>query len=479
MQQTVGKQILGGALAVLAAVSAAGQETAMPVDAIPAEKVQKIRFVEDDAQNYMVSKLYELKHQQANDLVPFILGAIKRYAENGSADRINYAAGGKQFVSVSCPEPLMPYIDDMIAKLDRPGARGPDGSGIDGTGIVRSVYTPVWRSSETMMNVMIKAGISSNATEGANQDAVVAFDAATNRIYWKDSIRKDEDMKKYLAWLDRPVPQFTISLKVYDVRESSLRDLGIDYLAWKNGPGLNLFEAGATFLEGSALENSFGPYGFFLFAPSFDFSFVRLLQQDGRARLATSASLSIATGHDAKLKFTPAYQNLVKDDKFASAVAASANDKLELTVTEPVIALSGKTDRKTGQLGYSEADYAAQCGVLNFFYTLEMQNVVERDNHGNELYETVTTIGAFSIQTGAERLLSRWVREEEVEQTIGVPFLCELPVLKYLFGTTTRTTEKHFYFVAVKAELLHPDAEIAAVTGKLLAASELVNPEER
>ena len=143
MQQTVGKQILGGALAVLTAVSAAGQETAMPVDAIPAEKVQKIRFVEDDAQNYMVSKLYELKHQQANDLVPFILGAIKRYAENGSADRINYAAGGKQFVSVSCPEPLMPYIDDMIAKLDRPGARGPDGSGIDGTGIVRSVYTPV------------------------------------------------------------------------------------------------------------------------------------------------------------------------------------------------------------------------------------------------------------------------------------------------------------------------------------------------
>ncbi|MEG1979993.1 MAG: hypothetical protein RR060_04670, partial [Victivallaceae bacterium] len=164
------------------------------------QKIQKVRFVEDDAQNYMVSKIFELKHQKANDIVPFILGSIKRYANNGSADRINYSAGNKQFIAVSCPVPLMPYIDDMIAKLDRPGAKGPDGSGIDGTGIIRSVYTPVWRSSEAMMNVMIKAGIPSNATEGANQDAVVAFDSVTNQIYWKDSINKDKDLKKYLMW---------------------------------------------------------------------------------------------------------------------------------------------------------------------------------------------------------------------------------------------------------------------------------------
>ena len=462
-------------LAAASAIPAFGQDTLIAGREIPKNKVQKIRFVEDDAQNYMVSKIYELKHQKANDIVPFILGAIKRYANNGSADRINYSAGHKQFVAVSCPVPLMPYIDDMIAKLDRPGKKGPDGSGIEGTGIIRSVYTPTWRSSETMMNIMIKAGIPSNATEGANQDAVVAFDSATNRIYWKDSINKDKDLKKYLVWLDRPVPQFTISLNVYEVRESDLLDLGIDYLAWKNGPGLNLFDVGATFLEGSALAETFGPYGFFMFAPSFDFSFVRLLQQNGKARLATSANLTIATGHDASLKFTPGYQNLTKDDKFASAVGTSSNDNLELKITAPVISLSGATDKKTGRLGYSVKDYAEQIGVLNFAYTLDMKNVVERDNHGNELYESSSTNGAVSIQTGCERMLSRWVQEEEIEQTIGVPFLCEVPVLKYIFGTTTRTKEKHFYFVSVSAELMHPDTDIASITGKLVSVPELVN----
>ncbi len=435
--------------------------------------VQRIRFVEDDAQNYMVSKVYELKHQKANDIVPFILGSIKRYAKNGSADRINYSAGNKQFVAVSCPVPLMPYIDDMIAKLDR-DVKGKDGSGIDGTGIIRSVYTPQYRGTEKMMEIMIKAGIPSNATEGANQDAVVAFDSATNRIYWKDSIRKDEDMKKYLAWLDRTVPQFNISLNIYEIRESDLLDLGIDYLAWKNGPGLNLLDVGAKYMESTALTNAFGPYGFFMFAPSFDMSFIRLLQQDGKARLATSAKLTISTGNNASLAFSPNYQNLMKDDKFASSVVTSENDRFVLAVTNPVISLTGETD-KNGLLKYSPKDYAEQIGVLNFAYSLAMKNVVERNNHGDELYEESVNESAVTIQTGCERMLSRWTREEDVEQTIGVPFLCEVPVLKYIFGTTTHNKEKHFYFLSVRAELLHPDTDIASITGKLVSVPDLVN----
>ncbi len=463
------------AAAVLAASGSARAENVPgPGTELSKDKIQKIRFVEDDAQNYMVSKIYELKHQKANDLVPFVLGAVRRYASNSSADRINYAKGNKQFLAVSCPVPLMPYIDDMVSKLDRPSPKGKNGSGIDGTGIIRSVYTPIYRSSETMMNVMIKAGIPSNATEGANQDATVAFDAPTNRIYWKDSFNKDKDMKKYLAWLDRPVPQFNLSLNIYEVRESDLLDLGLDYLAWKNGPGLNLFDVGATFLEGSALSEAFGPYGFFMFAPSFDFSFVRLLQQNGKARLASSARLTIATGQDAKLLFTPDYQNLSKNEKFAASVIGSGNDNFELNVTKPVISLSGTTD-KNGLLGYTEKDYSEQSGVLNFFYSLSMKNVVERNNLGDELFEESSVNGAVSIQTGCERMLSRQIQERDVEQTIGVPFLCELPVLKYIFGTTTRTKEKYYRFISVKAELVHPDAEVASVTGKLMPVSELVN----
>ena len=425
------------------------------------EKVRKIRFVEDDAQNTFVSKIYELKNRKANDVVPFVLGAVKRYAANSSADRINYSAGKKQLVTVSCPLPLIPYIDDMMEKLDRPcSVTGPDGSAIAGTGIVRSVYSPVWRPGEKMMNIMIKAGIPSNAAEGANQDATVAFDAPTNRIYWKDSVNKDKDMKKYLAWLDRQLPQCAVTVNIYEIRENDLTDVGLDYAAWKNGPGLNLFDAGAKFLETSALEHAFGPYGFFMFAPSFDLSFVRILQQNGKAVNSSSATVMAVNGKDCEIMFTPLYQNLVKDGKSAVSVKGSANEKTALKIKSPVIALSGEK------------------GLINFTYSLDTINTVERNAAGNEICETSSIAGSMNAALDSEKIISANTVERVTEQTVGVPFLCEMPVLKYIFGTTTKNTETIHRITTVKAVLVKPDDDLAAATGKLISVNELVNGEK-
>ncbi len=462
-------------LAGLAVLSGA----AVPFQAVGAEakdpkKVQKIRLLEDDAQNYMVSKIYELKHQKANDLVPFVLGAIRRYAQNGTADRINYSAASRQLLAVSCPVDFMPYVDDMIAKLDRPSPADKNGSGIESTGISRNVYFPRYRGSARMAEIMIKAGIPSNATEGANQDATVAFDAHTNAIYWKDSINKDKDLRKYLAWLDRPLPQVRMTLNIYEVRESNLVDVGLDYLAWKNGPGLNFFDVGAKFLEGSAIHSAFGPYGFFLFAPSFDFSFLRFLQQNGLARIHSSAALTIVNGSDGELAFSPSYQNLTKNDKFASAVVPSANDKFVLKITKPSIFLLGDAD-KDGNFRISREEAANILTEANFAYSLEMKNVVERNARGDELYEASKTSGAVTVRGGVERLLAQWSKAEEIEQTIGIPFLCEIPILKYIFGTTTTTKENHFFFLSVSIEPVHPDEEVALLAGELTPVNELVN----
>lgn len=437
--------------------------------------VQTIRLVEDDAQNDMVSKFYELKYQKANDLAPFLTGAVKRYAKNASVDRIAYTAGKKQFLVVNCPVPLMPYIDDMVAKLDRPvDKKDAYGSGIVGTGITRAVYAPLYRSGDTLVTIMKNAGILASSTDDTvNQDAVAKVDTASNRIYWKDSANKTEDMYKYLAWLDRPIPQFVVSLNVYEVRESDLMDLGIDYLAWKNGPGLNLLDAGVDFIEGSALPSSFGPYGFFAVAPAFDFSFVRVLQQNGKASQVTSSKITVINGTDVSLSFTPQFQNLKKNDSHSSSVASSANSNLVLAVKSPVITVSGKA-APTGVLALDAESMAKLKANLTFDYSLVMKNVVERNNHGNEVVENSTNTSSISVEGGRECMLTRWIRDAEYEQTIGVPVLCDLPILKYIFGTTTTQKEKYFYFLSVKTELMHPDADVAKISGLLTPVSELV-----
>lgn len=474
-------------------------------------KVQKIRFIEDDAQNYMVSKVYELKNLKAVDAVPFILGSVKRYSANSHVDRINYSAAGKQWVVVTTPIEMMPYVDDMIAKMDRNvAAKDVNGSIVDGTGITRYVYKPQWRSSQEMVNIMTKTGISSDAaTDAANKinyDARVIYDAPSNLIYWKDTPNKSADLLKYLTWLDRPVPQVNVSFKIYEIRDSDLIDLGIDYMAWKNGPGLEIFGAGADMMNLSMnekllqtisgatpaiAENLSYAFGGFFFAPAFDMSFIRMLQQNGKANVAATANLSVAnyttptaggtTTPTYTVSFTPEYQNIVKANNDKTTVVASlADSTTSLTLTNPVICFGAVGSDKDGRLPYSESDYSGKfSGVFDFKYALSSSTAVERNNVGTELAEGTSLNSYGTVVLKQENLLAAWTKDSEVEQTIGIPYLCEFPVLKYIFGTTTTNKEKTHYFVTVQAELVHPDTKIAEISGKLTSLQELVSSEEK
>ena len=484
---------LGGTAAMLAAVDAPAFDPVSETRSTRQDKIQKIRFKEDDAQNYMVSKIYELKHLKANDLVPFVLGAVKRYSSNSTADRINYTSE-KQWIAVTTGVRMMPYVDEMIAKLDRPSAkRGPHGSLLDGTGIQRYVYTPKYRSSQEIVDLMIATGIPANATTDRKQDAVVKYDEATNLIYWKDSERKSSDLVKYISWLDRPLPQVSLTFRIYEIRESMMRDLGADYLAWKNGPGMDLLGAGFN-LTSLKLNEAFfqkllqvAPsaagafsytYGGFFVAPAFDMSFIRLLQQNGMATVSAGGTLTITNNEEGSysLGFTPEYQNLVKDgEENDKTFIRASGSELALTVSNPVICFNSVKPDANGLLPYAEEDYARQFGGnVNFNYLLDVSQVVERNNYGEELKESGSVDSYVTVAVNHEKILSAWVKDSEVEQTVGIPFLCELPVLKYIFGYTTKNRDRTHFFLTVSAEFVHPDADLAKLSGRMAPLTELV-----
>lgn len=103
----------------------------------------------------MISKVYELKYLKANDVAPFVLGVVKRNNTQSTVNRINYRAGDEQLLTVSCPVRMMPYVDDLIAKLDRPARVAGGGEDpIRGTGITRNLYPARFRSARVMVDVM-------------------------------------------------------------------------------------------------------------------------------------------------------------------------------------------------------------------------------------------------------------------------------------------------------------------------------------
>lgn len=432
---------------------------------------RQLRFVQDDAQDYMVSKIYHLKHVQANDVTPFLLGMVMRYNTNSSVGNIEYGAQNSQMLTVTCPVKMMPYVDDFVAKIDRPipvDGKNP-GDPIRGTGITRAVYQPKYRSGQNLLNVLVNSVIGAGV-----YSSVYGWDANSNQIYWKDNVSNSSFNYEFLGFLDRPAPQITLTFTVYELRDSTLRDLGIEYLAWKNGPGLDLFQAGwkmfdVTTAGTAAITAATGPAGGFFFAPQFDASFIRLLAQHGNAEIRATATLSVVNSETASysITFNPGYQNIVKSDNdqtsvVTSTLSDSVTSQLSLTVNQPIVNLHyGST--QAGYPGneaftvpnYTPGDYTRYPGTLNFGYQLQVANVVETNNLGAELIESADISGNALVDLGEETILAKWDVEQEVEEVIGVPFLKDIPILKYLFSTTTTNRETSHLYLSVKVEMLH------------------------
>ena len=449
------------------------------------KEVRTIRLLQDDGQVRIVSKVYELKHLKATDVRPFVEAAVKRYSASSNVERVNYPQAKRQMIIVSTGEDFIPYVDELVAGLDKPGKAGKSGSLIEGTGITRVTYIPNYRAAEDIVRLI------NEGTMGTPEGRAF-LNKDTNTIYWKDDNEAALSVLAWVKYLDRPVPQVNLRLNYYEIRESKLRDIGLDYLAWRNGPGLDIFSAGFNggkifskeaiwqLISGAYkladitknFSSSWG-YGAFLTAPQFDLSFVRILQQSGNAKLAAHADLTFvntAVYDDAALNthlpkvytatLTPGYENISKDDNDKSRITESGDSTLTLNVYNPVIcfgASQNEIDPK-GKIPSTEEFYAKNNGGVVFAYKLASKTVTEKSNRGDELGNTATVLGELTLGFKTEKLLASYVREQEVEQTVGIPFLVKIPVLKYLFGTTTSVRERTYIIVTAEANLVHPNA---------------------
>ena len=204
-------------LAVLAAVSA-------PVSVTAAESTRTIHLRQNDAQVRFESKVYELKSADAAEILPFINSAILRYDRNSTVRRVTSTRKGGQALLVSTGKDFIPYVDKIVAVLDRKSAAdGKRPAEISGTGLTRVAYSPEYRAAADLARV-INSTISSDA-------GALFINEETNTIYWRD---QDESAKRTLMWLrklDRPLPQVRLRINYYEVRDSDLKDWGFDYLA--------------------------------------------------------------------------------------------------------------------------------------------------------------------------------------------------------------------------------------------------------
>lgn len=455
---------------------------------------RKVRIVQDNANPRFVSRIFELKHVQAQDLRPYIMAAVLRYNANSRLQSVNFNDDRGMGLLVTTGEEFMPYVAELIRQLDIPGKDPSKPVKVEGTGIARYSYNPQYRAASQFKEIIDTIIASSEGTSG--------IDLATNTIFWKDTVAAAKGTLDWVKLIDRPLPQARVRFNYYEVRESTLRDVGFDYLAWKNGPGVNLlnvgYNAGRLVLDEalvSALTSatSWG-YGGFFFAPSIDMSFIRCLQQSGEASVAADGSITFVSTpvrsidefrelvkyqkanpekapYQYKLNLTPEYQNIAKNSQGRSFIGASFDTddtgelyknppELELVISNPIICVPGdraKADAD-GFMPFPEADTKdVDNGGVIFRYKFNFKNVVERGNTGQELSNAASITGGITLGYNVEKVVGVYEKESEVHQTIGLPVLSKIPVLKYLFSTTTVVREKTYIIVTAEATPVTPE----------------------
>ena len=460
--------------------------------------VRDIKIVQVNGNPRMVSRVFELKYLSAQDLVPYVKSAILRYNANSRIQCVNFSGNRGVGFLVTTGEEFMPYVADLIRQLDVPGKDGKKVL-VEGTGIARYAYTPKYRAAAQFKQIIDNVVASSEGTSG--------IDLATNTIFWRDAITSTQGTLDWMKLLDRPLPQARIRFNYYEVRESTLRDVGFDYLAWKNGPGVNLLNVGynaGRLVMNEAMTSALSSaatwgYGGLFFAPSFDMSFIRCLQQSGEASVAADASLTFVSTpitsvehfrelikmqkenpekapYQYKLTMMPEYQNIAKNSLGRSFIGASFDSddsgelyknppELELLVSNPIICMPG--DRaKADADGFipfptgKEKDLS-NGGVL-FRYKFNFKNVVERGNTGQELSNAASVTGGMTLGYNVEKIVGVYEKDSEVRQTIGLPVLSKIPILKYLFSTTTVVHETTYIIITAEANLVTPDTNGAA-----------------
>ena len=116
--------------------------------------VRTIRLRQDDAQVRYISKVYELKNVTNEELLPFVNSAVLRYSRNSSVRCVTGDKDNRRnALLVSTGEAFMPYVDAIVAALDRAGSDGKSGA-IKGTGMARVAYNPRYRAASQFSEII-------------------------------------------------------------------------------------------------------------------------------------------------------------------------------------------------------------------------------------------------------------------------------------------------------------------------------------
>ena len=423
------------------------------------EKTVKVLRTTNKAQtNHYVCEALEFKNVNPYNVVNFFWAVVSReeggiYSFCDSDEKGEYKDNG--FIVVICPEYQLESLRQLARDLDKKGLDS-------GPGSTYTYYRMKHRNASDPNFLSVAswyAGASAyippfGLVPDVETNSLLIYDAPAGGKLLEDTLRDE---------LDKPLRQVEMGVKVYEVDVNRDGTLGLDFQAWKNGPGKGLFSFrydGATIsfrdlngnvvsAKGSYENRSSGFYGDY---PSAFFDF---LAAKGKAQTLTDTKVLAFSGETAAMT---AKDEILYHRVTDNPAALDRNVKGEILLKEP------QELRQSVKVG---VDLAITPTIgdesIKMVTKLQVSSIQGYDGKGVPVISGPFTLeNTTSVPNGVEAYLGGVTREKQVKTTRKVPVLGSIPVLGYLFGGEISTNQKTMVVASVRPALVKEASNVTA-----------------
>ena len=313
-------------------------------------ETEQITFVNTNNDPYVYTKVYKLKHADPYEIRPYVMAAIRSRRVDTSVTKVEAVKyqDGTGMLLVSAEEyRFFPVengmsLDQIIEMLDRPNLASEAGRRF-------FLYDPKYFDSVTLAGLIRKVGMQhagDNAELQGGIDTVVP-DTKLNTLMFYASPNSEPQILKMLKEYDTPTSQALVNYTIYEIESENDGNLGVDFQAWKNGPGADLFAAGSRYLNGWNLRTGnisnlvkSAHVSYINFNPKWNSRYLDFLVSKGKAKVVTSGSLNIGNGTAASIESVTRMPVIVAGEETAGGETQIAKSYIA-TAVNPADTLSG------------------------------------------------------------------------------------------------------------------------------------------
>ena len=313
-------------------------------------ETEQITFVNTNNDPYVYTKVYKLKHADPYEIRPYVMAAIRSRRVDTSVTKVEAVKyqDGTGMLLVSAEEyRFFPVengmsLDQIIEMLDRPNLASEAGRRF-------FLYYPKYFDSVTLAGLIRKVGMQhagDNAELQGGIDTVVP-DTKLNTLMFYASPNSEPQILKMLKEYDTPTSQALVNYTIYEIESENDGNLGVDFQAWKNGPGADLFAAGSRYLNGWNLRTGnisnlvkSAHVSYINFNPKWNSRYLDFLVSKGKAKVVTSGSLNIGNGTAASIESVTRMPVIVAGEETVGGETQIAKSYIA-TAVNPADTLSG------------------------------------------------------------------------------------------------------------------------------------------